>query len=105
MPVYISIGLKASSVEIVSEALRRETGHQPELHDSLFLGEYDLFRIPEAARVRYNFVDAEGEWAYPEHREYGVLLDVESTERPDFFRALAVKLGFENKVMDEENWQ
>jgi len=104
MPVHISIGIKASSTETVSEALRRETGLQPEPHDSLFLGDYDLFRIPEAVRVGYNFVDAEGEWFHSEHIEYGVLLVVENTERPDFFRALAVKLGFENKVIEEKTW-
>ena len=104
MPVHISIGLKAPSVEIVSEVLRRETGLAPEPHDSSYLGEYDLFSMPEEARVRYNFVDEQGEWVYPDHKEYAVILDAESTERPDFFRSLAAKLGFEHKVIEEASW-
>ena len=104
MPVHISIGLKAASVEIVSKTLRREFGFQLEPHDSSFLGEYDLFRIPEEVRVRYNFIDAQGEWVFPSHKEYGVLLIAENTERPEFLRSLAAKLGFEHQVIEEESW-
>ncbi|HEY9403856.1 MAG TPA: hypothetical protein VIQ24_14415 [Pyrinomonadaceae bacterium] len=103
MPVYISIGLKAPSIEIVSEALRHETSLSPARRDSSYLGEYDLFRMPEEARVRYNFVGEQGEWMHPAHQEYAVILEVESTERPDFFWELAVKLGFENKIIEEES--
>ena len=59
MPVHIAIGLKAPSIESISEALRLATGHAPEPHESLYLGVYDLFRLPEKVQVKYNFVAAE----------------------------------------------
>jgi hypothetical protein len=61
MPVHIAIGLRAPSIESVSEALRLATGHAPEQRESLYFGGYDLFRLPEKVRVKHNFVSAEGE--------------------------------------------
>ena len=55
-------------------------------------------------RVGYNFVDAQGEFVFPNHKDYGVLLVVENTERPDYFRLVAAKLGFDHQVIEEESW-
>ena len=104
MPVGIIIGLKASSIEVVSDALRQETGVSPELRDSFYVGEYDLFRMPEEVRVSPNFVASMDEWTYPAHQDYVVLLSIEDTERPDFFRALVSNLKFENTVIEEKSW-
>jgi hypothetical protein len=104
MPVHIAMGLKAPSIESVSEALRLTTGHDPEPHESLYLGEYDLFRLPEEVQVKYNFVAAEGEWDYPAHQVYGILLIAGETERPEYMRALATGLGYESSVLEESVW-
>ena len=104
MPVHLAIGLKAPSIESVSEALRLATGHAPEQRESLYLGEYDLFRLPEEVQVKYNFVAAEGEWDYPAHQDYGILVIAGETERPEYVHALATGLGYESRVLEESAW-
>ena len=104
MPVHIAGGLRAPSIESVSEALRPATGHAPGPHESLYLGEYDLFRLPEEVQVKYNFVAAEGEWDDPAHRDYGILIVAEQTNRPGYLHALATGLGYESNVLEESAW-
>lgn len=104
MPVHITIGVKAPSLGAVSDALRLATGIDYEPHDSLYLGEYDLFRLPEEVRVKYHFVAAEGEWDYPQHKEYAILIVAGQTERPDFVWRLAAGLGFESSILEESKW-
>jgi hypothetical protein len=104
MPYHLAIGLKASSLAVVSEKLRQITGFSSEPHESSFLGEYYLFQMPEKVQVKYNFVVEQEEWGYPQHKEYGVLIVAENTERPDFFRSLATNLKFENMVLEEMLW-
>ena len=104
MPVQIAIGVRAPSVKAVSAALTLATGHAPELHESLYLGGYDLFRLPEEVRVKNNFVDPEGEWDYPSHRDYGILVVADRTDRPEYVRALAAGLGYESSVLEERAW-
>ena|SRR5438045_2644155 len=105
MPFHIAIGLKALSIEAVSEKLQQITGFSPEPRESLYLGEYDLFLMPEEVKVKYNFVVAEEEWDYPKHKEYSVLIVVEDTERPDFFRSLATNIGFENMILAQSDFE
>ncbi|MDQ3820275.1 MAG: hypothetical protein M3362_21695 [Acidobacteriota bacterium] len=104
MPFHLAIGLKAPSIDVVSEKLRQITGFSSEPHESSYLGEYDLFQMPEKVQVKYNFVVAQEGWDYPQHQEYGVLIVAEETERPDFFRSLVINLGFENMVLEEMSW-
>ena len=63
-----------------------------------------MFKLPEEVRVKYNFVAAEGGWDYPEHREYGVLIVAEQTERPEYVRALVAGLPYESRVLEERLW-
>ena len=91
-------------MEAISDALKSTTGHAPEQRDSLYLGEYDLFRLPEEVKVKYNFVDGMDDWDYPEQQEYAVLIVAEETERPDHLRALAAGLGYESRVLEEHMW-
>ena len=104
MPVRVVIGIKALSIEAVSGALGAATGQAPDRRDSLYLGEYDLFRLPEEVRVKYNFVAGMGDWDYPGSREYGVLIVAGETERPDYVRALAAGLGYESRALEERAW-
>ena len=65
--------------------------------------------MPEQVHVKYNLLtDKDGwnqEWKYPEHQGYGVLIVVLQTERPDFFRSLALNIGFKQAVWKEVTWQ
>ena len=102
MPFHVTIGIKASSIEVVSQSLSRAVGQTPETHESLYLGEYDLFRLPEEVSVKYNSV--EGEWDYPEHQDYEVLVVAGKTDRPEYVRAIAEALGFEYHILEERFW-
>ena len=114
MPVHLVIGIKARawqqapSIQAVAAKLRHLTGCSPVEHLSLYRRSYLLFQMPEQVHVKYNLLtDKEGwnqEWKYPEHREYGVLIVVLQTERPDFFRSLALNIGFEQAVLKEVSW-
>jgi hypothetical protein len=104
MPYYVAIAIKTDEIDRVSEALEQLTGTTREGHESMYLGEYDLFRLPEEVVVKYNFVWGEDEWGYPEHRDYLVLIVAESTERPDYIVSAATELGFESKVIKNEQW-
>lgn len=114
MPVHLVIGIKAPageqapSVEVVAARLRQLTGCSTEEQISLYRRRYLLFQMPEQVHVKYNaYPYADGwelEWKYPEHQEYGVLIVVLQTERPDFFRSLALNIGFEQAVLKEVSW-
>lgn len=104
MPFHVTIGIKASSIEVVSQSLSRAVGQTPEAHESLYLGEYDLFRLPEEVSVKYNFVEGEGEWDYPEYQDYKVLVVSRKTDRPEYIRAIAEALGFECHILEERFW-
>jgi hypothetical protein len=114
MPVHLVIGIKAPaggqapSAEAVAAKLQQLTGCSTEWHLSLSRRTYLLLQMPEQVHVKYNlYPDREGwnqEWKYPEHREYSVLIVVLQTERPDFFRSLALNTGFEQAVLKEVSW-
>jgi hypothetical protein len=108
MPVHLVIGIKAPLIEDVAARLWRLTGCSSEEHLSLYRRPYLLFRMPEQVHIKYNlYTDREGwnqEWKYPEDQEYGVLLVVLRTERPDFFRSLALNTGFKQAVLKEVSW-
>ncbi|MCB0325531.1 MAG: hypothetical protein KDD69_18245, partial [Bdellovibrionales bacterium] len=100
----IVIGVKATSIEPVTEALKLATGLEAELRDSLYVGEYDLFRLPEKLQVKYNYVGFQGAWDYPDQKGFGVLVVADETERPDYVRELVTALGFESSVIEEFEW-
>jgi hypothetical protein len=114
MPVHLVIGIKARawqqapSIQAVAAKLRHLTGCSPEEHLSLYRRSYLLFQMPEQVHVKYNLLtDKEGwnqEWKFPEYQEYGVLIVVVQTERPEFFRSLALSIGFEQAVLKEVSW-
>ena len=99
MTVDLTIGFKTENISAVTKAITRATGFKPELHDSLYVGEYDLFRMPEDLRVRYNFVDGTGDWGVEGFKEFPVLMTVDETERPEYFEALARDTGLATVVI------
>ena len=99
MAVDLIIGFKAENISAVSEPISRATGVKPELHDSLYRGEYDLFSMPEHVIVKYNFVDSTGDWEAEGFKEFGVLMRVAETDRPEYFEALARDIGFDPVVI------
>jgi hypothetical protein len=100
----VTIGVRAETVAVVTHAMRETTGWAYEPHESSYLGEYDLFRAPEKVMVKLNFVDEEGEWDFPTHQHFAVLIVVGETERPEFFHQLATKLGLEAEVIRDKPW-
>ena len=97
MPVELIFAVNGSSIDAVADALRSRCGQSYERHDSLYLGEYNQFKLPESLQVKYNFVESEQEWDYPEFKQQNILLVIGTTERPEYFRELATKSGFEFK--------
>ena len=91
MPYSIVIALKAGSIEAVSALLEHSTGVTGDPHESLYLGEYDIFLLPEKVIVKYNYVWSEDEWEFPEYKDYEVLLVAYKTERPEYIIALAAQ--------------
>ena len=100
----IVIGVDAENIEDVTRAICDITGWEYEGHDSSYLGEYDLFSTPEKVMVKYNCIDAENEWDFPDHSQFAVLVVVEATVQPEFFHRLAAKLGFQAKIIKEKSW-
>ncbi len=106
MPADITIGVKESNLRKVSRAFAVATGNQGKGHESTFLGEYDLFRIPEEVRVRRNYVpigskenDPDDEWEYPQFKEYEVLIEVDSSSRPGEIIKICENMGFQVKTI------
>jgi hypothetical protein len=97
MPVELILAVNGSSIDAVAEALCSRCGQSYECHDSLYLGEYNQFKLPESLQVKNNFVEAEQEWDYPEFKRQNILLAISATERPEYFRELAKNSGFEFK--------
>lgn len=104
MPFHIAYGVNVDSIEPVSQAIEAATQCEPEGHESSYLGVYDLFRIPEEVKVKYNFVEEENEWDYPEHKDFGVLIVAEQTERPDHIVKLVSGLPFETALVERMEW-
>ena len=104
MPHEVTIGVEAEKVHLVTRALRERTGWDFEPHESSYLGEYDLFSAPEDVKVKYNFVEEEGEWDFPNHQQFSVLIVIEQTDRPEYFRQLASSLGLHAEVIRDEPW-
>ena len=69
MPYHIAIAFETDEIDPVSDALERLTGVLREGHESSYLGVYDLFRLPEKVKIKYNFVWEQDAWDYPEHKE------------------------------------
>jgi hypothetical protein len=97
MPIELILALSGSSIDAVAEALSSQCGQSYARHDSLYLGEYNQFNLPEPLQVKYNFVESEQEWDHPEFKQQNILLVIGATERPEYFRELATKSGFEFK--------
>lgn len=93
MPVALVLAINGTSVDAVADALRSQRGQSYERHDSLYLGEYNQFILPEALQAKYNFVDSEKEWDHPEFNQHNILVVVGETERPECFRELVTKSG------------
>ncbi len=93
MTVDLVIGLEAPNISAVTKPITRATGVKPELHESLYRGEYDLFRMPESVSVKYNFVEGTGDWGAEGFKSFGVLMIVDETERPEYFETLARDTG------------
>ena len=104
MSYHVTIGIKYDKIAPVSDTVEQLTGTTREGHESLYLGQYDLFLLPEKMMIKYNFVWGEDEWDYSEYKAFPVLLVVESTERPDYIVSLAEQTGFENKVIERKPW-
>ena len=84
---------------MVAKPMARATGLEAELHDSLCVGDYYLFRMPEHVIVKYNFVDSTGDWEAEGFKDSGVLMRVDETDRPEYFEALARDIGFDPVVI------
>ena len=93
MTAELVLALSGSSIDAVAEALGFRCGQGYERHDSLYRGEYNLFHFPEPLVVKYNFVESEEEWDHPEFKQHNIVLVVESTDRPDYFRDLVNAAG------------
>jgi hypothetical protein len=100
----VTIGVAAENIEAVTRAIRDLTGWSSEAHDSSYLGEYDLFHTPDKVMVKYNFVDAEDEWDFPDHQHFAVLIVIGETSQPEFFHQLAAKLGLKAEVIRDKSW-
>ena len=99
MAVDLIIGFKAENISAVTKPITRATGVKPELHDSLYRGEYDLFSMPERVSVKYNFVEGTGDWGAEGFKSFGVLMIVDETERPEYFETLARDTGLATVVI------
>ena len=100
MAVDLIIGFKAENISAVTKPISRATGAKPELHESLYLGEYDLFSLPERVSIKYNFVEGTVvDWGAEGFKSYGVLMIVEETERPEHFESLAQETGLATVVV------
>ncbi len=99
MTVGLLVGFKAENISMIARPMTRVTGLEAELHDSLYVGDYYLFRMPEHVIVKYNFVDSTGDWEAEGFKEFGVLMRVDETDRPEYFEALARDIGFDPVVI------
>ena len=101
MPTHLVIGVESPEFPSVSRAFAAASGVEGEGHESLYLGEYDLFRLPERVKVKCNHVplsggedDPDDEWDYPEAKQFGILIVAGETDRPTYIEALVKKMGF-----------
>ena len=99
MTVEIVVGFKAENISAVAKQITQATGLEAELHDSIYVGDYYLFRMPEHVKVKYNFVDTTEDWEAEGFKEFGVLMRVDETERPEYFEALARDTGLPTVVI------
>jgi len=99
MTVELLVGFKAENISVVAKPMTRATGLEAELHDSLYVGDYYLFSMPERVIVKYNFVESTGDWEAEEFKKFGVLMRVDETERPEYFEALAQDIGLATVVI------
>src|SRR5262245_39003815 len=97
-------GVRAADIDAVAAQLAVLLGLPYERRSSLYLGEYNLFRCPESLKVKYNFVESEGEWDEPEHQSLPILVRVDGTERPEFFRGIVTSLRWETAVVRQREW-
>jgi len=111
MPTHIVVGVDAAEVSDVSRAFADASGTQGEGHDSQYLGVYDLFLLPEKVKIKFNHVaslgpesDPDDEWDYPEARQFGVLIEAEKTDRPEYIEELVNKLGMAFSVIKSKAW-
>ncbi len=56
MRTHLVIGVESPDLLSVSRAFAAASGVEGEGHESLYLGEYDLFRLPEQVKVKRNHV-------------------------------------------------
>lgn len=104
MPYHIAYAVNADSIDTVSSAIEASTQFVREGHESSYLGVYDLFRIPEDLMVKYNFVEEEDEWDYPEHKDRDVLVIAQQTDRPDHIADLVVGLDIDAVLVERKEW-
>ena len=111
MRTHLVIGVESPDLLSVSRAFAAACGVEGEGHDSLYLGEYDLFRLPEEVKVKRNHVpqlggdeDPDDEWDYPEAKQFEVLIVGEDTDRPEYIEALANQMGFVVGIVHREPW-
>lgn len=111
MRTHIVIGVESSNLLSVSRAFAAASGVEGEGHESLYLGEYDLFLLPEQIKVKCNHVsptgseqDPDDEWDYPEAKQFEVLIVGEDTDRPEYIEALANQMGFVVGIVYRNAW-
>ena len=111
MPTHIVIGVESSDLSSVSRAFATASGVEGEGHESLYLGEYDLFRLPERVKVKRNHVplsgaeeDPDDEWDYPEAKQFEILIVGDDTDRPEYIEGLANQMGFVVGVVHKSTW-
>ena len=74
MTVELLVGFKAENISVVAKPMTRATGLEAEQHDSLYVGDYYLFSMPERVIVKDNFVESTGDWEAEEFKKFGVLI-------------------------------
>ena len=99
MTVEIVVGFKAENISAVAKQITQATGLEAELHDSIYVGDYYLFSMPERVDVKYNFVEGTGDWGAEGFKSFGVLMIVDETERPEYFETLARDTGLATVVI------
>lgn len=104
MPYHIAYALKTDSIGAVSTAIEASTQCNRQGHESSYLGVYDLFQIPEDPMVKYNFVEEEDEWDYPDHKNRDVLVIAPQTDRPDHIANLVMGLDIDAVLVERKKW-
>jgi len=104
MPYHIAYAVNADSIDTVSSAIEASTQSARKGHESSYLGVYDVFRMPEDLIVKYNFVEEEDEWDYPAHKDRGVLVIAQQTDRPDHIANLVMGLGVDAVLVERKKW-